>query len=306
MLNNGFGMNLALMYPPLNLRGFIKCSANDFVVKEIPLEVPLGRGEHVYLKIRKRHANTHWVAQQLAEFCDLRPVDIGYAGRKDRHALTEQWFSCYLPKAEPSWEKLSIEGVEVLSVERHFRKLRRGDLRGNDFAIKVSQISSKELLLRGRLNVIRDKGFPNYFGVQRFGRDNLARAQCFLRKAEERVGERGMLISAMRAYLFNECLSSFLNCGSIPEYGPLFGRSRDPQVGENILSRDSLFYVDRLRRLRVRADRRVTVVRPLLFRWCFQQDFLLLSFRLPPGSYATSLLRESVEIEDLRGREDFD
>ena len=88
MLNNGVGMTLALMYPPLNLHGFIKRSANDFVVKEIPLEVPFGRGEHVYLKIRKRHANTHWVAQQLAEFCDLRPVDIGYAGRKDTYAKT--------------------------------------------------------------------------------------------------------------------------------------------------------------------------------------------------------------------------
>ena len=299
-------MNLAFKYQPLDLHGFIKGSANDFVVKEIPAEIPVGTGEHVYLKIRKRHANTHWVAEQLAEFCDLKTIDIGYAGRKDRHALTEQWFSCYLPNSEPIWDKLSIEGVEVLCVKRHFCKLRRGNLRGNYFAIKVSEISSKELILRDRLELIRDGGFPNYFGSQRFGRDNLARAKSFLRRGEERGGERGMLISAMRAYLFNECLSYFLSCGRIPEHGPLFGRSRDPQVGEDILSSESLLYVERLRRLRVKADRRCTLVRPLDFRWHFKKDFLLLSFRLPAGSFATSLLRELVEYEDLAGRGDFE
>ena len=75
-------MNLAFKYQPLDLHGSIKRSVNDFVVKEKPAEITVGSGEHVDLKIRKRYANTYWIAQQLAEFCDLKPLDIGYTGRK--------------------------------------------------------------------------------------------------------------------------------------------------------------------------------------------------------------------------------
>ncbi|MFX8133556.1 tRNA pseudouridine(13) synthase TruD, partial [Acinetobacter baumannii] len=72
----------------------------DFVVTELPLQPPSGAGEHVWLEVEKHGANTAFVAEQLAAAAGVQPFDVGYAGLKDRHALTRQWFSIYLPKGE--------------------------------------------------------------------------------------------------------------------------------------------------------------------------------------------------------------
>ena len=114
-----YPMRFAYLNSPPMESGVIRHCIDDFVVTEKPLTEPEGQGEHVYLRIRKRGANTHWVAQQIARFCDIRPLDVGYAGRKDRHAVTEQWFSCYLPKSEPVWDNLAIAGFELLQVVSH-------------------------------------------------------------------------------------------------------------------------------------------------------------------------------------------
>ncbi|HFD39876.1 MAG TPA: tRNA pseudouridine(13) synthase TruD, partial [Anaerolineae bacterium] len=82
--------------PPLG-QAVLRSRPEDFQVEEIPVCMPDGAGEHVWLKICKRGQNTDWVARQLARFAGVRPRDVSFAGLKDRHAVTEQWFSVHLP-----------------------------------------------------------------------------------------------------------------------------------------------------------------------------------------------------------------
>ena len=106
----------------------LKAIAEDFQVDEELGYVPSGAGEHVFLHICKRGENTAWVAGKIAELANVNVTDVGYCGRKDRHAVTAQWFSVYLPKApEPDWTLLNTESIQLLSASRHQTKLRRGE-----------------------------------------------------------------------------------------------------------------------------------------------------------------------------------
>src|SRR5690606_10928498 len=125
--------------PPLQAR--LRASPEDFVVDELQDIVPDGTGEHAWLVVRKRGANTDWVAKGLARFAGVAPMDVSYAGVKDRHAVTTQVFTVYLPgRASPDWAQLGLDGVEVVEHSRHGRKLKRGALRGNRFRIVLREV----------------------------------------------------------------------------------------------------------------------------------------------------------------------
>ena len=228
------------LQPLPTINGCIKTLPDEFVVDEILPFEPVGTGEHLYIEIEKTGANTGWVAYQLASFLEVRDLDVSYAGRKDRHGVTTQWFSCYLPTGtDVDWALFSVEGVVVKSMTWHRSKLRRGQLQCNVFRIKVRHgklTESQGRDLVERLEQLSDQGLPNYFGPQRFGRDghNLILADQLLRKGERVRGNRGMLISAARSWLFNGFLARHLEQGDAQEVaqGPLIGKSRDPQSGE--------------------------------------------------------------------------
>lgn len=192
--------------------GLIRATADDFKVDEILGFEPDGEGEHVLLQLRKRDTNTIWLAKQLAKMVVIPNRDVSYAGLKDRHAVTSQWFSIRLAgKPEPDWAALESETLQVLRVERHRRKLRIGALRGNRFALRIRELHADQAGLANLLAQIRQSGIPNYFGEQRFGHDygNLAQAQALfdgrMRKIDRKL--RGLLISAARSQLFNEVLA---------------------------------------------------------------------------------------------------
>jgi tRNA pseudouridine13 synthase len=280
----------------------IRQQPSDFFVQELPLMPPSGEGEHVYLFIEKTSANTHWVAQQIAEHCDIRALDVGYAGRKDRHAITRQWFSCYLPGVSgPDWSVFTAEGVELLTVTRHTRKLRKGDLLGNQFVLQLRDVPTHLMSdVEAALQNVASDGFPNYFGEQRFGRNgqNLVQADEFLNSSQRHRPGKDMLISAARSYLYNLYLSNCLRQGEVPETGPLYGMSRDPQPGECELSAELQGWIAGLRHRRVKTGERQMMVKPGAMTWQAQQTSIELKFTLPPGSYATSLLREVVNTVD--------
>jgi tRNA pseudouridine13 synthase len=106
----------------------LRCEPEDFRVDEIPLYAPAGEGGHTFVRIQKRLRTTEEVARDLARAAGARPADVGYAGRKDRVAVTTQWFSVRLaPEAA-----LALPGASVISA-RHPHKLRTGQLAGNRF-----------------------------------------------------------------------------------------------------------------------------------------------------------------------------
>jgi len=198
--------------------GRLRVSPEDFRVDEIPAFEPDGEGEHVLLHVRKTGANTEWVARRLASHAKLPVSAVGFAGLKDRHAVTTQWFSLHLgPHQEPDWRTFAAEGVEILEMHRHRRKIRRGALRGNRFLIRLRDWQASSDELGERVARIRQRGLPNYFGQQRFGNGdgNLHAADALFAGRQGRVKRhlRGLWISAARSQLFNEVLAKRVERG---------------------------------------------------------------------------------------------
>ncbi len=192
--------------------GQIRVQDEDFSVEEIMPVTPCGEGEHIWLQLRKRGMNTNYLANLLARAAGVHQRDVGVAGLKDRHAITTQWFSVYQPKPiDVNWHAVLPAEVEVLSVARHERKLRRGSLKGNRFEIRVRDIDGDMELLERRLTSIAAEGVPNYFGEQRFGHHggNLDKAVAmFAGKYRPRDRKtRGLYLSAARSFLFNRILA---------------------------------------------------------------------------------------------------
>jgi tRNA pseudouridine13 synthase len=196
----------------------MRVTPEDFRVEELMRIEPEGKGEHLWVRVCKRNWNTDQVARQLARLAGISPRAVGYAGMKDRRAVTVQWFSLQLPgRADPVWEGLP-PGIEVLAAVRHSRKLQRGALVGNRFDIVLRDCAGDAAGLVRRLAAIGHEGVPNYFGEQRFGRDggNIARAGELF-SATGTVPDRlrrGIYLSAARAFLFNEVLAERIRAGN--------------------------------------------------------------------------------------------
>lgn len=199
-------------------RGRIRARDEDFIVEEELGFAPTGEGEHLFLKLRETGCNTDWVAGQLARWGGRPRVDVGYAGLKDRHAVTEQWFSVRFPGGRhPDPAGIEIPGVELLEAVLHNRKLKRGALQGNRFRLRVTALEADPALLKQRLAEIARRGVPNAFGPQRFGRDfgNLQiAARWFAGGPEPRRTERGFALSAARSLIFNAVLAERITDGS--------------------------------------------------------------------------------------------
>ena len=194
--------------------GVVKASPEDFVVIEDLGYRPDGDGEQVLVRIRKTGCNTRFVAEALAKFAGIHPRDVSFAGMKDRHAVTEQWFCLRIPgKETPDLSAFALEGCEVLESARHRRKLRTWALQGNAFTLILRQISDREAVEQ-RLQQIALSGVPNYFGEQRFGHEgnNLLMARRWAAndiRVKER-NKRSFLLSAARSAMFNQVASGRL------------------------------------------------------------------------------------------------
>jgi tRNA pseudouridine13 synthase len=167
--------------------------------------------------VRKRGANTEWVARELARAAGCKPFEVGFAGLKDRNAVTTQHFT--VPRGKRNAEEflgLKGEGFEVVAAAPHQRKLPRGALEGNRFVIAVRGLACDAGALRERLVRIGAGGAPNYFGAQRFGREAGNLAQVLGVAAQLARGERprsrdrsaqGFMLSAARSVVFNAILA---------------------------------------------------------------------------------------------------
>jgi tRNA pseudouridine13 synthase len=150
--------------------GSIKERPEDFFVQEIPAYEPSGEGEHVYCEVEKIGVTTFDAIDSLAHALNVSPRDIGYAGLKDAAAITRQIFS--IPGVtESDVMNLHLPQMSIKWAARHGNKLRPGHLRGNRFAIKIRQVTPTDVVkLTPLIRRLKERGMPNYFGEQRFGR----------------------------------------------------------------------------------------------------------------------------------------
>ncbi|WP_049621457.1 tRNA pseudouridine(13) synthase TruD [Frateuria defendens] len=195
--------------PPLIAR--LRSAPEDFQVEEILGYDADGEGEHALLWVEKRGANTDWVARELARHAGVPPLGVGYAGLKDRHAVTRQAFSVQLAgKPEPDWVAFPHAEVKVLAATRHRRKLKRGALRGNRFVLVLREVQGEREAAERVLAALAARGVPNYFGEQRFGREggNVAQARAMFAGRRVDRDKRSILLSAARSQIFNAVLAA--------------------------------------------------------------------------------------------------
>ncbi|UNK51222.1 tRNA pseudouridine(13) synthase TruD [Lysobacter sp. S4-A87] len=200
----------------------MRTTPEDFLVEELPGFEPSGSGEHLLLTIEKRGMNTAFAARRIAEWAGVGEVAIGYAGLKDRNAVTRQRFSVHLPKrVAPDLAALETGGddgerLRVLEHTWHARKLPRGALAGNRFVLVLREVAGERAAIESRLLAIAERGVPNYFGEQRFGRDgdNVANALAMFGGRRVRREQRSLLLSAARSELFNRALAMRVAAGN--------------------------------------------------------------------------------------------
>jgi tRNA pseudouridine13 synthase len=194
---------------PVNSNGAIRSIPEDFKVTEINSIELSGEGEHLWLYVQKTGCNTDWVANQLANICQVPQRQVGYAGLKDRHAVTQQWFSVQLSKVldcQKINDSLPDE-VTVIKSKLHSRKIKTGQLEANQFEIIVREIVGDKKEIEYNIQSIIKNGVPNYFGPQRFGHDmgNIQKAQDWFSgtyKVKSR-NLKSLLLSTARSHIFN-------------------------------------------------------------------------------------------------------
>lgn len=215
---------------PLSLRAHFKAQPQDFLVDEQLGFDCSGDGEHVWVFIRKTGINTADAAQRLARAAGVSIREVSWSGLKDRLGVCRQWLSLQLPgRATPDFTSaLSLE-LQIERIERNSRKLRRGSHHGNAFVIRLRNLQVRDdamdfptawAALEQTLQRVQQHGVPNYFGEQRFGFDNINKAQAwFLKQYRPRNPvERGLLLSAARAAIFNAVLSERVSNATWNQY----------------------------------------------------------------------------------------
>ena len=328
---NSFDWNYAWGRPLVS--GSLRQSDDDFFVEEIAGFEPDAQGEHDFLTIRKTGTNTAWLARQLGTLAGVPAKDVGFAGLKDRNAVTVQAFSVRRPGGTPiDWSTVDIPGVEILQITRNSRKLRRGAHTGNRFALWLRNIEGDVEKLDERLATISQHGVPNYFGEQRFGRDfsNIELARSLIAGKKLRREKRSIAISAARSWIFNDYLSARIGdeswniigpgelvgldgSGSVFEAaevdaditrrcveldihptGPLWGKTRKER--SPLAQSIGENHVELARGLEKLADEGSRSLRLAVrdLQWKVEQSDLHMCFSLTRGSYATSVLREIV------------
>lgn len=188
-----------------------KQSARDFVVDEIPLYAFTGSGEHLVLHVRKKNLSTWDLISLLANHLGIRGSEIGYAGLKDKNAMTKQYISLH-KKHERKLDSFVHENVKILEKTYHKNKIHMGHLKGNRFFIRLKKVTpTAAKKIDEALKQIARYGMPNFFGYQRFGIDgeNYKKGEALLRGklTERNVKLKRLYINSYQSHLFNLWLS---------------------------------------------------------------------------------------------------
>ena len=256
-----------------------KASAEDFEVEELPAYLPNGAGEHLYVHFEKRGLDTEQAVRAIAGVLGSPIRDAGWAGLKDKHAVTRQWASFLHREPRPDLRpaeaaQRSTEsalaslaevqpGIRVLEVSRHNNKLRTGHLHGNRFVLRLRGVDAARFSdLESTMRWLCTHGAPQFYGVQRFGRggDNVERAKAWIvdgGRAPFKPFEKKLLVSALQSAVFNSLLAARVERNELSKI----------LDGDLVRKEDSggLFIADDVAEVQARADRlEVSATGPML------------------------------------------
>jgi tRNA pseudouridine13 synthase len=209
----------ALTYPygTPSLSGVIKQNPEDFkVYEQLGFEFT-GEGEHLFIKVEKTELTTFQLIEIIAKHCGVAPKQVGYSGLKDKQAVTCQWLSVQLPGCKQTPDIPNGDNYRILDTVWHDKKLRVGVHKFNDFEITIRDIEGNIEGLSSAVEQIKQSGFANYFGQQRFGinQDNVSQALRVLgnRHKSKRLSrqKKSLYLSALRSEIFNQILAHRIN-----------------------------------------------------------------------------------------------
>jgi tRNA pseudouridine13 synthase len=335
----------------LGIGGYIREKPEHFLVEEIPLYDPSGEGNHLYVNITKKNLTTKEVQVKIAGLFGQSETLVGFAGLKDKNAVTTQTFSINLERLDKKFAEGIKEKIEenlpvtVNWTKLHKNKLRAGHLLGNKFEILVTglDIDVKEALERASKIVdnLKSGGMPNFYGPQRFGIDgrNIEKGLRII-KGESKVQNKWMrkfLVSSYQSYLFNLYLTRRIELGKFgclmegdiakkhetgglfevedaeaeqPRFdkheisftGPIYGvkmwdaKKESGKLEDKVLG-ESEIAMENFEKLKIEGTRRLgRLIIPDL-KADSKPEGILVTFTLPKGGFATTILREIMKSE---------
>ena len=291
-------------------------SPEAFAVEErgAPPAAAFEGAHHWALWVEKRGLSTAAVAASLARWAGCAPGTVGFAGQKDRYAVTGQWFTVPRGVADREPSLPEGKGWRALRLYPAAKKWRRGDHMGNGFRLRLAGAPREGAALEDALPAVLARlaaPIANYFGPQRFGAGagNLDAVQRWLAAGSLPRGvPRGFLFSAARAYLFNRLLAARIARFGLAAHpddlcdesgvptAPLWGRGRSASRGAMAELEGSVLepYGDLCHALEhagLRQDRRALWIHAEAAHCeVVGPQQLLLGFQLPRGSFATAVL----------------
>jgi len=198
-----------LTHAPIDF--IFKQNSRDFVVEEVPLYDFSGEGEHMVVKIRKKGLSTWEMLDILSAHTGIKKRDFGYAGLKDKEALTYQYIS-FNKMYREKIEGFVHDQIKIVETTFHNNKIKRGHLKGNRFFIRLKKVLPLQAgKIIQAIKTIEAQGLPNYFGFQRFGNDgdNHIQGQQLIegKLKVKNITMRNFLLNAYQSHLFNAWLS---------------------------------------------------------------------------------------------------
>jgi len=303
-------------------------SEEDFIVEEIPLRKFFSKyarsdsgmkavdGPYVLALLKKRGMTTPDAIKIILKELKINRNDIGYAGLKDKFAVTSQ----YVTIRKESFRAIKTSKFELVYVSMINKMMQVGELEGNKFTITLHGCKKPENVEKTLQQL--SNGMPNYFGPQRFGKhgDNHLIGRLILQKKYEQalkiinkhvknpyssirlVNKKTLkfFIHAYQSYIFNQAVDEYVKKGkAVFDTIPVIGyNTKLTPISKKLLDEDGLqtgnFEIRELS-MKCEGSTRAVFIKPKILAYAIDDDMLRMEFELPKGSYATVLIREIVK-----------
>lgn len=313
----------------------IKQKPEDFIVEEIPKDLPLGKGDYTYFILEKKNWNTREAIKAIASKLGMKDKYFNIAGIKDKKAITKQYVSVFKVKPE-RLENLKIKDIKITTIGKGKERLKLGQLLGNKFIIRIKDAEQEPK----KISFIE-----NYYDDQRFGGKNKIIGRALVKKefrkacfslrlrweGRDYIGALRTLgkhilriyLNSYQSYLFNRAIEEYLrtkykNC-SIADYSqgifvfsneqienekiPILGfltefKNKElEKIYKTLMKEDKIkkedFIMKEMPEINSEGGERdmFVEIKNLEIKKEDKKTFLI-EFSLPPGSYATIVVKK--------------
>ncbi len=157
----------------------IKQLPEDFIVKEISNINIKNNGKYAYFLLKKTNYSTLNALESLSKKIKIPLKNVGFAGNKDKNAVTEQTISIF--RGSKNFENIKLNGIELKYLGNGKEPISLGDLEGNEFTITIRNLDNSEIkkILKFENKKVK---IPNKFGPQRFSKNNNFVGKAIIKK----------------------------------------------------------------------------------------------------------------------------